>query len=254
MVGLVIVALVVAGLIYLFLDNNRRKKPKPILLKTSQLLEENIPFYVALSPENKLLFENRVTNFLENITITGVDVAVEDIDRILIAAGAITLIFAFPDWKYNNLSEVLLYKGTFNQEYDTDKGERNILGMVGDGVMNRKMILSKPSLHASYSSNTDGHNTVIHEFAHLIDKADGLTDGIPEYLLTQPHLIPWANEIKETIKTMKGKSHSDINQYGATNDAEFFAVITEYFIERPEKLKDHHPELYEMLKEMYGGK
>ena len=127
MVGLAIVALVVAGLIYLFLDNSSRKKPNQIPPKTSQLLEENIPFYAALSPENKILFERRVIDFLENITITGVDVAVEDIDKILIAAGAITLIFAFPDWKYNNLSDVLLYKGTFNREYDTDKGDHNLI-------------------------------------------------------------------------------------------------------------------------------
>ena len=55
----------------------------------------------------------------------------------------------------------------------------------------------------------------------------------------------------ETINEMKALGHSDINGYGATNDAEFFAVISEYFFERPDKLKDHHPELYTMLEEMF---
>jgi Mlc titration factor MtfA (ptsG expression regulator) len=173
---------------------------------------------------------------------------------VLVAAGAIIPIFAFPNWRYNNISEVLLYKGTFNKEYNTDGAGRDVLGMVGDGAMRREMILSQPSLRASFRNHKDGHNTAIHEFAHLIDKADGETDGVPEYLLAQPFILPWVTRMHETIKQMRSSNHSDINIYGATNDAEFFAVVSEYFFERPTELKAHHPELYGMLEEMFSPK
>ncbi|MGN6567673.1 MAG: zinc-dependent peptidase [Flavipsychrobacter sp.] len=215
------------------------------------LLQANVSFYRNLNEGDKLVFKARIKDFLANVAITGVDTEVEDIDRILIASGAIIPIFSFRDWRYNNISEVLLYKDTFNKEYDTDKGERNILGMVGDGALHREMILSKPSVRSSFANESDGHNTVIHEFVHLLDKADGAVDGVPEYLLTQPYIIPWIKHMHETIQQMRTTGHSDINLYGATNDAEFFAVIAEYFFERPHELQKHHPELYAMLEQMF---
>ena len=214
------------------------------------ILAQHVTFYNSLDAAGKATFEARVKDFLSYVTIRGVDVTVDDTDRVLVASGAIIPIFAFPDWRYNNINEVLLYKGTFSKEYSTDDGERNVLGMVGDGAMHREMILSKPSLRTSFSNDSDGHNTVIHEFAHLIDKADGATDGIPEYLLANPAIIPWVKLIHDTINEIK-KGRSDINPYGATNDAEFFAVISEYFFERPAELKEKHPGLYAMLEEMF---
>jgi Mlc titration factor MtfA (ptsG expression regulator) len=78
----------------------------------------------------------------------------------------------------------------------------------------------------------------IHEFAHLIDKADGATDGIPEYLLARPFVLPWATNMHQTVQAMKHNESNDINFYGTTNDAEFFAVVAEYFFEKPEALKN----------------
>ena len=230
----------------------RRKAQNPALpANTPAILLEHVAFYRDLDAADKVLFEMRIKDFLSSTSIRGVDVAVEDLDRILIAAGAIMLIFSFPDWQYKNISEVILYKDTFNRDYDTDASGRNVLGMVGDGALNGTMLLSRPSLRSSFSSAHDGHNTVLHEFAHLIDKADGTIDGVPEYLLSRPQVLPWIKLVHECIKAMKAKGHSDINLYGASNDSEFFAVISEYFFEHPDKLKDHHPELYYMLDEMF---
>jgi hypothetical protein len=230
------------------------KKPTPVYelpSNTQQLLETNVPFYNALDPSGKTFFEARIKDFLASVSIRGICVDVDDLDRILVASGAIMLIFSFPDWKYNNISEVLLYPNSFDREFSQDAPERNVLGMVGDGAMHREMILSKSSLHTSFSNPVDGENTVIHEFAHLIDKADGATDGIPEYLLSKVQVLPWINLVRETINEMRKKRHSDIDLYGATNETEFFAVITEYFFERPDKLKEHHPELFAMLEQMF---
>lgn len=216
-----------------------------------QLLADNVVFYNKLDDKGKQLFEARVRHFLDTVAIRGVEVNVEELDRVLVAAGAIIPIFNFPDWKYNNISEVLLYKGTFSKEFDTDGDARNVLGMVGDGVMHREMILSLPSVRSSFLNATDGQNTVVHEFVHLLDKADGSTDGIPEYLLAQPQIIPWVIRMHETINSMRAYGKSDIDLYGATGDAEFFAVVAEYFFEKPDQLKQKHPDLYELLEQMF---
>jgi len=248
-----IISIVVIIIVGIFFYRSRQKDSRNYTIPANlpQLLTEHVAFYNKLDTEKKALFESRVKDFLANVAIRGVDTPVDDTDRVLIAAGAIIPIFAFPDWRYNNLSEVLLYKDTFNKEYLTSGGERNVLGMVGDGALHREMLLSKPSLRASFQHAEDGHNTTIHEFAHLIDKADGSVDGVPEYLLSNPFIMPWISKMHETIKEMKTSHHSDINIYGATNDAEFFAVVSEYFFERPDQLKANHPELYEMLVQMF---
>lgn len=216
-----------------------------------QLLTDNVVFYNKLNDNDKQLFEARVRHFLDTVAVRGVEVNVEELDRVLVAAGAIIPIFNFPDWKYNNISEVLLYKGTFSRDFDTDGASRNVLGMVGDGPMHREMILSLPSVRSSFQNARDGQNTVIHEFVHLLDKADGATDGIPEYLLVQPQIIPWVKRMHETINRMRVSGKSDIDLYGATGDSEFFAVVAEYFFEKPDQLKQKHPDLYALLEEMF---
>ena len=251
MAGLIILIVALTLGAFLYYDNKKRTHKYQPPAATTQLLEENVSFYQNLSPADKLSFESRIKDFLEHTTIRGVDVEVDDLDRILVAASAIILIFPFPDWKYNNISEVLLYKGTFTKDFDTSAVGRNVLGMVGDGAMHREMILSKPSLRSSFQHPVDGQNTAIHEFAHLIDKADGVVDGVPEYLLTKQQVQPWIKMIRETILKMRSSGHSDIDFYGATNESEFFAVIAEYFFEKPDKLKEHHPDLYNMLDSMF---
>lgn len=216
-----------------------------------KILVEHVAFYKKLNDNGRQQFEERVKHFLDTVAIRGIEVEVEELDRVLVAAGAIIPIFNFSDWKYNNISEVLLYKGTFSKEFDTDGAARNLIGMVGDGALHREMILSQPSVRSSFRSATDGQNTVIHEFVHLLDKADGTADGIPEYLLTQPHIIPWVKRMHQDISRMRATGKSDIDLYGATSDAEFFAVVSEYFFEAPEKLRHKHPELYELLEEMF---
>ena len=250
----IVAAILVLANIIWYLRNRRQQKnlaETALPPNATQLLAENVRFYNKLSDKGKALFEARVKDFLVHTSIRGVEVEVDDLDRILVASGAIMLIFAFPDWKYNNISEVLLYNDTFNRDFSTEDPQRNVLGMVGDGAMHREMILSKKSLRESFKGQSDGENTAVHEFAHLLDKADGATDGVPEYLLQKDQLQPWTQLVHNTIRQMAQNGRSDINLYGATNEAEFFAVVTEYFFERPEKLKENHPELYQMLDEMF---
>ncbi len=251
MIASIIFIIIIGIFIKLYLDKQKRNLSFLMPANSRQILTDNVAFYRNLEPDKKLVFENRIEDFLKHVSITGVGTTVEDIDRILIASGAIIVIFAFEGWKYNNISEVLVYKDAFNEEFKSEGNSRNIIGMVGDGALQRQMILSQPSVRSSFQHPNDGHNTVIHEFVHLLDKADGAVDGVPEYLLARPYILPWIKNIHQTIQEMKHSHHSDINNYATTNDAEFFAVISEYFFEKPDQLKSHHPELYSILEQIF---
>jgi Mlc titration factor MtfA (ptsG expression regulator) len=254
-----IVALSIAIFVYLisriFRKQNRKwklpKTPFPIQWRT--ILHQEVAYYRALTNDEKKRFEFKVHEFLLNCRITGIETDVNDTDKILVAASAIIPIFQFNDWKYTNIYEVLLYPNAFNQKFETQGEDRKILGMVGNGYMEGKMILSKQALRHGFKNISDKKNTAIHEFVHLIDKSDGAVDGIPSLLLDKQYSIPWIDLINKKIDEIyEGKS--DINPYGGTNRAEFFSVVSEYFFERPALLKSKHPELYRMLEKIFNRK
>ena len=216
-------------------------------------LLEKVVFYRTLSDEEKSRFEKSVQEFIINYQIIGIDVSVTDQDKLLVASSAIIPIFGFPDWRYHNLKIIQLYPDMFNENFETEGTGRRTLGMVGTGFMEGKMILSKPALYHGFDNVSDKKNTAIHEFVHLIDKSDLAVDGIPEVLLDKPYTIPWLDLMHSEIEKIYQKK-SDINPYGGTNTAEFFAVISEYFFERPQLLARKHPELYSVLEQAFHQK
>ena len=249
---IVFLFIVVAGVFFLFFKGWKSwKEPTGLFPKKwKKILLQLVPYYQKLNKEEKELFEYKVLEFLLNCTITGVETTVTDTDKLLLAASAVIPIFAFPEWKYKNLNEVLLYPNSFDLDFKTSGKGRNILGMVGTGYMDDKMILSKKALHEGFKNETDKRNTAIHEFVHLIDKMDGSVDGIPQVLLEKQYVIPWIDMIEQKIEIIV-KKKNDINPYAATSRAEFFAVLSEYFFERPYLLKKKHPDLFEILEEIF---
>lgn len=214
------------------------------------ILNSNISFYLALSEDEKKKFEYKVHEFLLNCKVTGIKTSITDYDKILVASSAIIPIFGFDDWKYNNLQEVLIYPTMFNKQFETDGKGRKIMGMVGNGYMEGHMILSRQSLKHGFKNETDKKNTAIHEFVHLIDKRDGLIDGIPSVLMEKQYAIPWIDFINKKMDEIY-EGESDINPYGGTNQSEFFSVASEYFFERPKLLKKKHPDLYDHLEKLF---
>jgi MtfA peptidase len=214
------------------------------------LLEANVPFYMKLNPEQKKIFESRMQYFLKGTRITGIKTEVTEIDKVLVAASAIIPIFNFDNWEYPNLNEVLIYPENFNEEFEQEGSNRPVLGMVGSGAMQNVMVLSQHELRQGFLNKTGKTNTAIHEFVHLVDKTDGYTDGVPENLVTSGIIIPWLQLMHRKISEIR-EGKSDINPYGATNEAEFFAVASEYFFERPDLLREKHPELYKILEEIF---
>ena len=214
-------------------------------------MAEKVAFYDKLEASDKTRFEASLLQFLGQVRITGVSTDVDDTDKLLVASSAVIPLFGFPGWQFRKLNEVLLYEGAFNRDYDTQQGEeRNILGMVGGSGMTGTMILSKPSLHQGFVNRQSSQNVGIHEFVHLLDRADGDTDGIPEELLKEPFLIPWVKIMHQEIKAIQD-GDSDINPYGSSNEAEFLSVVSEYFFKKPHLLEKRHPELFAMLEKIY---
>jgi len=196
--------LIVIASFWRLLSNKRKPLMAAFPVAWRQILAEKVVFYAQLTASEKNRFEQNMLQFLGEVRITGVGTTVDDTDRLLVAASAVIPLFGFPGWQYRNINEVLLYESSFNHDYETQTGEeRNILGMVGGSSMNRTMILSKPALHQGFEQHHSSQNVGIHEFAHLIDRADGATDGIPETLLQQPFLIPWVKMMHREIKAIK---------------------------------------------------
>jgi len=218
-------------------------------------LNDHVRFYRKLSIKDKVIFRKRMMLFLSEIAIEGVQTTVTDLDKILIAASAVIPVFNFKEWHYNNLSTVLLYPSHFNKDLSFDKNDshKNIAGLVGTGRYEGQMILSKKALYYGFKNDTDKGNTAVHEFVHLLDKVDGVIDGIPERLMQRQYITPWLQLMHKEMEAINNAT-SDIRNYGATSEIEFFAVASEYFFERPKLFKRKHPELYQMLLKCFSNK
>lgn len=247
---LFVLAALIVLILFVYQPNKKKRKIIPLPDHYRQLLNDHVLFYQRLDEEGKIIFEEKMEQFLTDVRITGVNTTVDDIDRVLIGASAIIPIYSFPGWEYMNLHEVLLYPGAFSGEFEQEGYHRNVAGIVGSGPLQHVMVLSKESLRQGFINKTNKSNTAIHEFVHLIDKIDGSIDGVPEILLEHQYTLPWLNMMRENMQAMM-KGESDIDLYGVANQAEFFAVVSEYFFERPDLLQAKHPELYAMLERMF---
>ncbi|WP_426671905.1 zinc-dependent peptidase [Mucilaginibacter sp. McL0603] len=246
------IILLAAVLVYIIFFRKKVVKAAEIAgVNYDELLDVHVPFYRFLELNEKNRFEKRVREFFREVRIEGVGTEVTDVDRVLIAASAVIPIFGFPEWKYKNLTNVILYPDTFDGEFQFEGGNRNILGMVGSGYMNGQMLLSRAALVRGFSSAAGKENTAIHEFVHLLDKSDGATDGVPANLQPPAFAAPWLHLMHVEMRRISA-GKSDINPYALTNEAEFFAVAAEYFFEKPRQLQQKHPELYASLSSIFG--
>jgi Mlc titration factor MtfA (ptsG expression regulator) len=246
--------LILCGLIalYFLFINKKKSAGLPVELRDTYhlMLNEHISYYQSLNETEKIRFQGMVNDFLRDVRIEGVGTAVTELDKLFIASSAIIPVFGFGNWKYQNLTDVILYPDTFDKDYQFEGGDRNIMGMVGSGYMNGKMLLSRSALTKGFSNDAGNENAAIHEFVHLLDKADGATDGIPASFFTHEYAIPWLQLMhQEMLRIAAGDS--DINPYALTNEAEFLAVAAEYFFEQPLAFKNKHPELYIQLSSIF---
>jgi Mlc titration factor MtfA (ptsG expression regulator) len=213
-----------------------------------EVLEREVAFYRRLSPAERERFEDEVAIFLAEQNIAGKRGAkVDDELRVLVAASAIMLVFGRPGFRYPTTRDIVIYDESFSKDYEEGGTEANVLGMVhGSGPI----IFSSRALKHGFANERDGLNVGLHEFAHVLDFDAGQADGVPA-MMPWGALRPWTQVMHSETALVEAR-RSVLRSYAATNEAEFFAVATEAFFERPVQLRDKHPELYRLLKETYG--
>jgi Mlc titration factor MtfA (ptsG expression regulator) len=229
----------------------RRILAQPFPPEWEAVLRKEVVFYRALEPEEQARFRRELQVFLGEKRITGIKVSVDATTLVLAGASAIIPIFGYSQWEWDQISEVLIYPGRFGRDFEFMEGDdRNTLGMVGTGSMNRIMILSKPDLLQGFRNPGDKRNVGLHEFAHLVDKSAGPIDGVPGVGLERGAVGPWIDLIRRKMAEIEA-GDSDLDRYALTNEAEFFAVATEYLFERPELMQQKHPELFAAMQRVF---
>ncbi len=225
---------------------------QPFPREWEAVLQRDVLFFRALDEAERQRFRRELQVFLGEKRVTGIGVELDTTTRVLAAASAIIPIFGFPEWEWAQINEVLIYPNRFDTDFRIDGSHdgRNTLGMVGTGVLERLMVLSKPDLVAGFRNTTDRRNVGVHEFAHLVDKSDGAVDGFPGIGLDRDAVGPWFELVRRKMLEMR-EGDSDIDSYGLTNEAEFFAVASEYFFEAPGRMQREHPDLYAMLARIF---
>jgi Mlc titration factor MtfA (ptsG expression regulator) len=125
--------------------------------------------------------------------------------------------------------------------------------LLGESWDNSKVILSWDNVEQGIENFNDGHNVSLHEFSHQLDSESGSANGAP--LLKKNSYKLWAKilakEFSALIKASENHDKTVMDYYGATNPAEFFAVATEVFFEKPQQMSNKHPELYNEFKTYY---
>jgi Mlc titration factor MtfA (ptsG expression regulator) len=213
---------------------------RPFPVSWRELLRTRYDHYRRLPEDWRARFEHDLRIFLAEKRITGIEVAVTDELRLLVGSSAVTLSVGWPDYEWDQLTEVLLYPQDFDRDYTFEKDE-----LAGQTHPWGTVILSVPALRESFEDPGDGYHVGIHEFAHLLDVDQTRFDGIPVGL-DEARSRQWVQiREKEMERLRRGKSGLD--PYGANDPVEFLAVAVEAFFETPLALRERHRELYAML-------
>jgi len=231
----------------------------PFPEKWQEILEKNISYYHHLNSEDQAELRGHIQIFLSEKTFEGLDgLVITDEIKVTIAAQACILLLHRETDYYPTLYTILVYPHPFYSNIKQNLPGRIIeegnQGRLGESWNRGPVILSWDDVSRSAHDHNDKHNVVFHEFAHQLDGESGAADGAP-VLSGRSSYIAWARvlseEYQDLLDHLKHHHKSDIDSYGATNAAEFFAVVTEYFFEKPIQLKKRHPELYEQFKDFY---
>ncbi|MEX0964220.1 MAG: M90 family metallopeptidase [Pseudohongiellaceae bacterium] len=224
-----------------------------------QTLLARLPFIarIPLAQQQQLQFLIKV--FLADKTFYGcAGQEINDDIRVTVAAQACLLLLNQDRIPYPDLDSILVYPSTFVATRDVadELGlvSTNHIAMLGESWSQGKIVLAWDDVEKGVMNLQDGHNVVLHEFAHQLDHESGSSNGAP-VLSTRGAYKSWAPVFSEEFVELQEDAaqgrHSLLDHYGATNPAEFFAVATETFFERPGEMEAHHRELYQQLKDYY---
>lgn len=244
-----------------FFKRRRRKKiiAVPFPDAWDKILRKNFPLYLRLSDDDRLALQDAVKIFVAEKIFEGAggQEITEEI-KVTIAAQACVLLLRRETDYYPKLRSIIVYPRAFVSVVSEQAGygvvhEREVV-RLGEAWGHGTVVLSWNDSRSGAADINDGHNLVFHEFAHQLDQEDGDANGAP-ILERNSMYVAWARVLgaayTELQKDSKRKRSTVLDTYGATNPAEFFAVATEAFFEKPRRLRQRHPELYEELKLYY---
>ena len=239
----------------------RRAKRKRLLNTPSpenwlHVIRKNVPLYNRLPDSLKEQLHGLVNVFLAEKDFEGCGgLKINDEIKVTIAAQACMLLLNRKTSYFKKLHTILVYPHTYVAKTKSSNGVITVDGRsirLGESWQYGPVVLAWDSVTGGTSNITDAGNVVLHEFAHQLDQEDGAADGAPILEHRSSYQI-WARVLSgeyEALRNRRGP-RSVIDDYGATNPAEFFAVATETFFEKPKQLKKKHPELYDELKNYY---
>ncbi|MEE4143609.1 MAG: M90 family metallopeptidase [Halieaceae bacterium] len=255
-----ILAVFIAFALYFYLTRWRAKKllGSPFPVAWQEIITKRLPVYFSLSPQEQARLQQLIKQFIADKRFYGCGgLVITDEMRVTIAAEACLLLLNRGGAIYPDLSSVLVYPTGFIVEREQHQPDGTVASaehsLLGESWSNGKVILSWDDVEKGAADFTDGHNVVLHEFAHQLDAESGSTNGAPP--LRRNSYKAWATIFAENFEELAASSmlghHTLLDQYGATNPAEFFAVATETFFEMPHQLHDRHPDLYGELANYY---
>jgi MtfA peptidase len=217
----------------------------PFPPKSRALLLDRYDHFERLDPLWRARFEDDVRIFLAEKRITGVGVEATDELRLLVAASAVTLSLGWPEYEWDQLTEVLLYPDDFDRDYAFGGAERS-----GEAHPWGTVILSVPSLLESFDVPDDAYHVGLHEFTHLLDVDQTHFDGIPVGLYGE-RARQWVAVAEREMERMR-HGRSAFDDYGAHDPVEFLGVAVEAFFEVPQVVRRRHREVYEILSSYFG--
>ena len=231
----------------------------PFPARWREFLLERYDHYERMDDAWRKRFEDDVRIFSAEKRVTGIGVDVTTELRVLVAASAVTLSVGWPEYEWDQLTEVLLYPDDFDRDYvfggDELSGQTHPEGTV---------ILSAPSLEESFAYPDDAFHVGIHEFAHLLDLDQSHFGGIPaglrgasarEWTLVAEREMERLRSEGEPRKRRRRRlpdGHSAFDPYGEEDPVEFLAVAVEAFFEIPQRVRRQHADVYRLLSSYFG--
>jgi Mlc titration factor MtfA (ptsG expression regulator) len=237
-----------------------RLRRRPFPAEWREIIDRNVPLVQRLSPADREELYGHIQVFIAEKHFEGCGgLELTDEIRVTIAAQACVLLLHRDTDYYPRVTSILVYPSTYVAEEERsigggiwEEGGEARLGHTHErmGVI---VLAWDAALHGSRIRD-DGPNVVLHEFAHQLDFENSSTDGTPA-LDSRQQYMSWARvlgaEYEQLRRVDAAGGESFLDTYGAQNPAEFFAVVTEMFFERPFELKARHPELYGELGRFY---
>lgn len=233
------------------------KKPFPRTWR--KIIQKRMPYFRKMPTDLQLQLKEHIQVFIEEKAFVGCNgVKITDDIKVTIAAQACLLLLNRKTNYFPKLKTILVYPRAFikqQQQQSTDGVHfTHQLALSGESWDIGRVVLSwEDTVHGAFHVE-DGHNVVIHEFAHQLDQENGPANGAP-ILYDGQNYQTWSAVFQSEYDNLKRRVNNNLpslfNAYGATNPAEFFAVASEVFFEQAAQLSAAHPKIYQQLKTFY---